>query len=146
MRGVEGLAMESSPRDYTATRENAGWMTPGQTKYSFNLDQVDMTTSRNVPLCTPPAGKAYFISDVYFSHDGSTAVRVALYLADAAGNNPVTIYSAPCKGDTAPIQQAGQETQIDVPAGVTLWLTWAATNGVNLYANLQGFQQNLGAQ
>lgn len=145
-RPTDVYSLESCPKDYTVQRGNAGYASPGQTVVKYNLDQVDMTTGRTVPLLVVPAGKIFFVTDLSIDHDGNTAVRIALSIGGPGATNLVTIFSVPTKGDTAPTNLAGIETQWDVPQGSTLYVTWAATAGVNFYLNMSGIQQGIGAQ
>jgi hypothetical protein len=130
--------------DGSVQRENAGFFAPGQAPIKMNLDKILMTVSLTIPLLTTPANKSFTITDLYLSHDAATPLRIALLVGTTPGN-AVPIFSGPVKGDTAPIQGVGQETQFDVPAGCTLYLTWAASAGTNLYANIAGCQQAIGA-
>ena len=126
------------PIDGCVQRENAGFLAPGQTKISVNVDNVSIATGASVPLPTPPAGKVWLIGDLYVSHDSNVAVRCALTVGG------ITVWSAPVKGDTAPVELPGMETQIDVPQGQASVLAFGGNAGTHGYANLQGWQQGIG--
>jgi len=127
----------NAPLDGTVQRENAGFIGPGQTKVAVNLDKLSINAAAIlVPLLTVPAGKSFQITDLWISHDGTSAVRMGLQIG--VGTNAVTIFSFPIKGDTAPLQLPGIETQEDVPAGSTLYFFPALLASANVYVGVNG--------
>ena len=56
--------------------------------------------------------------------------------------NGVDIFRAPVKGDTAPVQIAGIESQPSVASGQVLTILYPATpSPPNAYVNVSGFEQ-----
>jgi hypothetical protein len=129
--------------DGSVSRANSGYIAPGQSAVKFNLDAISLSTARTVPLFICPANKNLTLTDIYISHDSTTATRVALLVGTTA-SNAVAVFSGPAKGDTAPISQPGMETQLNVPAGLTLFVSWGAISGANLYINIAAVLQNTG--
>lgn len=92
-------------------RTNAGYVGPLQSAKVYTGTQALAAGPITIPLETVPAGKIFFITDIYIS--ANTAVQFAVTI-NAGG---VPIFQGFCKGDTGAIQMAGMETQPQASAG-----------------------------
>lgn len=118
-------------------RVNAGYTGIGQTAKSYvGKTALSTTLATTITLETVTTGKIFFITDLFLSHD------TALVLDFRLQSNGVDIFRAPVKGDTAPVQMAGMETQPVAQSGqvVTLLLP-AAAGPPNAYYMVSGIEQ-----
>lgn len=92
-------------------RVNAGYVGVGQSAKVYTGTQLLTAGPITIPLETVPAGKIFFITDIYISANTATQFSVQI----TAGGVPV--FAGFCKGDTGPIQMAGMETQPQASAG-----------------------------
>lgn len=133
--GVDAL-VQSYPQTGAVQRVNAGGMAPGQTAKQYTgkiaLSNSVITT---ITLETVTAGKTFYITDLYLSADGTQVMDMRL---QAAG---VDIFRAIVKGDTAPLQMAGIETQPFGAAGQVVTLVFPVTTNVNGYYAVFGYEQ-----
>jgi len=130
--------LPNTPADGTVQRENCGFIAPGQSALNWNIDNVSIASAVNIALCTVPVGKTLLLTDIYMSHDSTVAIRFALTA------NGVTLWSSPVKGDTAPTEYPGIETQIVVPQGQTLILTMGSNASTHGFVNISAIQQAIG--
>lgn len=127
----------STPAQGSVQRVNAGYVAPGQsTKTYAGKTALSIGGTTTVTLETVTAGKTFIITDIYLSHDTSAQLDCRL---QAAG---VDIFRAVVKGDTAPLQMAGMETQPVATSGqsVTLLLPQVA-GATNAYYFISGIEQ-----
>jgi len=97
------------------------------------LSAVGVTS---IPLETVTAGKTFFITDIYISHDSALVLDAQI---TAAGTR---IFGGPCKGDTAPIQMPGMETQPSASSGQAVALVLPIAAGPpNVYFYIAGYEQ-----
>lgn len=90
-------------------------------------------------LYTVTAGKTFYVTDLFVSHDSNAVVE--LHLQTSGG---VDGFRAPVKGDTAPLQMPGIETQPQFAAGQAVQLRWETTVPAatpNAYFFVAGFEQ-----
>ena len=144
-RLIEGYAVESSVRDNSVQRENAGWYAPGQSAETVvGLYNVAAAGSLSVPLLNVPAGKVFIITDVWISADTATAQKMQLVAGPSAAAG-IPIMRGVLKGDTAPIELPGIESQPAVLPGQTLFLVSDAVAAVtNFMVTISGVQQAIG--
>lgn len=142
LRQVMGQSVESTPRDTAVQRENAGFLAPGQSALNMT-GKIGLSNSgaTTVALFIVPAGYILCITDVYISHDQTVILDVKLQ--NGSGQN---IAEFPCKGDTAPVEMPGIETQQFWASGQQLNLVYpTSAGGGNGYFNISGFLQAVGA-
>jgi hypothetical protein len=126
------------PLDGSVQRSNAGFLAPLQTKIAINIDGVATGSTVTIPLPTPPAGKAWYITDMSLTHDQTSGQSFAI----KAGG--VTKWSTNCHGSLAPDLIPGMETQIDIQGGVAPTLVIAGTGSMHSWFNAAGVQQAIG--
>lgn len=139
-RNLLGYSTEAVPRDGTVQRSQAGFVAPGQSARTltgrYALSQTGTVT---VPLLSVPGTKLFLITDISVTWDTAQVAEVTL---QAGG---ISLWRVIVKGDTAPCQFPGIETQVPVMPGQTLSLVFgqvgAATNADFV---VSGVQQNVG--
>lgn len=105
-------------------RASAGGAAIGQTLQQFTGNPTLSTTvTTTVSLFTVPAGKTFYITDVYI---GSNVGFVFLAQIQAAGT---PIFFSYCKGDTGPVEMPGIETQPQAASGTAVQLVMSAVTG-----------------
>ncbi len=118
-------------------RVNAGSAAIGQTLKIFTYKvalSASATTTQTLETVT--AGKTFYITDIFLSHDSAAVIDVRI---QAAG---VDIFRAPPKGDTAPVQMAGIESQPSATAGQLVTVLYPITaSPPNAYGVICGFEQ-----
>ena len=139
-RHVEGYAVESSVRDASVTRESAGFFAPGQSaKTLCGRYAIANGASLTAQLHKVPTGKVFLVSDIQVSYD--TAVQYDVQLQSGS----IAIFRQVLKGDTAPCEMPGMETQPAVLQGQTLQLVLPAVTGAtNVDFVISGFEQAIG--
>jgi hypothetical protein len=118
-------------------RITAGGASGGQSLKSY-VGKVALSASATTTqaLETVAAAKTFYLTDIFISHDTAAVIDVQIR---AAG---VAIFRAPVKGDTAPVQLAGLETQPQAQAGQAVDLFWPITAGPpNAYFMINGYEQ-----
>ncbi len=118
-------------------KTNAGAVATGQSLKTFT-GKVALSASvpTTVTLETVTPGKTLYVTDIYLAADNNTAIDTRLQA------NGVDIFRAPPKGDTAPVQMAGIESQPNAAAGQLVTILYPATAGPpNAYFNVSGFEQ-----
>ena len=118
-------------------KTNAGSVAPGQTLKTFVAKvALSATVPTTVTLETVTAGKTFYLTDVYLSHDSAQVIDTRIQA------NGVDILRAPIKGDTAPLQMTGIESQPSVASGQLLTVLYPITaTPPNAYLNVCGFEQ-----
>lgn len=118
-------------------RITAGGPGAGQSLKTYTGKQaLSATLTTTINLETVTAGKNFYITDIYLSHDSNIAID---YQIQAAG---VTIFRAAVKGDTAPVQMPGIETQPLSTSGQAVTLVIAAAAGPpNAFFYIAGYEQ-----
>ena len=82
------------------------------------------------------AGKTFYITDIFLSHDSAAVVDTSI---QAAGTR---IFNAPVKGDTAPCQMPNLETQPQATAGQAVTVNYPVVAGApNAYGFISGYEQ-----
>lgn len=117
-------------------RVNAGFVAPGQTVKNYTGKiATSATVATTVTLETVTAGKTYFMTDLFWGYDDNVAHDTRM---QAAG---VDIFRWAVKGDTAPLQASGMETQPNASAGqvVTILLP-VCTGAPNFYFYVGGIE------
>ncbi len=115
-------------------RVTAGAAAPGQALKSY-VGKVALSASAPTTV-TLETGKTFYITDIFLSHDSAAVVDTRI---QAAG---VDIFRAPVKGDTAPVQMAGMETQPSAQAGQAVTILYPVTAGPpNAYFLVSGMEQ-----
>lgn len=132
-----GQASSTTPAQGSVQRVNAGAAAAGQTLKAFTGKvSLSTTVTTATPLENVTAGKTFYVTDLYLSIDTNTPSDVRL---QAAGSD---IFRCVVKGDTAPIQMPGIETQPNASSGQAVQILWpvmpAASNG---YFYVAGFEQ-----
>ena len=119
-------------------RVNAGFVANGQTIKNYTGKQALSTTLvTTITLETVTTGKSYVITDLYLSID--TATLVPDVQIQAGG---VPIFRGVLKGDTAPIQMAGMESQPNASSGQVVTIVIPAVAGPpNFLFFVGGFEQ-----
>jgi hypothetical protein len=102
-------------------RMSAGGASLGQTLQQFT-GNPSIASGATVNLFTVPAGKTFYVTDIYVGANTATQFSVQIQA------NGTAIFNGFCKGDTGPIDMPGIETQPQAAAGtaVTLVLGTAA--------------------
>jgi len=116
---------------------NAGSVAPGQTLKTYT-GTIALSTSAAVTqaLETVTAGKTFYVTDIVIS--ANTAQQFLVQL-QAAG---VDIFDDYCKGDTAPIQATGIESQPNAAAGTAVQLRFAQVAAATIASYfVAGFEQ-----
>ena len=116
---------------------NAGSVAPGQTLKTFvGKIALSATVPTTVTLETVTAGKTFYLTDVYLSHDSAAVIDTRVQA------NGVDIMRAPIKGDTAPLQMTGIESQPSAASGQLVTILYPITAGPpNAFFNVYGFEQ-----
>ncbi len=147
-RPATNEAVESLVRDSSVQRENAGFYAPGQSALNLCGRYVLSTSGpNNIPLHTVPAGKILCLTDLWITYDTATQYDVQLVASPSAVNvtNAIPIFRGVLKGDTAPCEMPGLETQGPILPGTTLWLMFPqAGAATNLDFTISGFEQAFG--
>lgn len=105
-------------------RASAGGAAIGQTLQQFTGNPALSTTlTTTVSLFTVPAGKTFYVTDIYVSSNSSIAFLAQIQAAGTA------IFFGYCKGDTGPIELPGIETQPQAAAGQAVTLVLGAVTG-----------------
>jgi hypothetical protein len=119
-------------------RVNAGFTANGQTIKTFVVKQaLSASATTTVPLEAVTTGKTLVITDIYIGWMGT--VQAEDVQITAAGT---PIFRGVCKGDTAPIQMPGMESQPNASSGQQVNLVFPAVTGApNGYAFIGGFEQ-----
>jgi hypothetical protein len=144
-RAVEGYATEQSCRDGSVQRENCGFIAPGQSAFTIaGIYAIGAGNSLTTPLAQVPVGKVLLITDIYLWYDTAVQQHVKLTAGTASGS-ALPIFASVPKGDTAPIELPGIETQPAVLPGQTLWFVIdTCTAATNVYLTISGIEQNFG--
>jgi hypothetical protein len=129
-------ALEVYPQTGAVQRITAGGAAPGQTlkQFSFKVAlSASVTTTQS--LYTVTAGKTFYATDIFLSHDSAVVIDTRIQAAGA------DIFRAPVKGDTAPCQFAGMDTGPQGSAGQALTVLYPVTAGPpNGYGYISGFE------
>lgn len=144
-RNVDGTAVESAVRDGSVQRENAGWYAPGQSAGTVCAEySVGAGASLSVPLLSVPTGKVFLISDAWITYNTTAVQKIQLIAGPSVGAG-VPIMRGIIKGDTAPAEMPGIESQPAVLPGQTLWLTSDTCVAATVFdVTISGFQQAMG--
>jgi ABC-type taurine transport system substrate-binding protein len=118
-------------------KTNAGSVAPGQSLKTFvGKVALSATVPVTVTLETVTAGKTLFITDIFLSHDTTAVIDTRIQA------NGVDIFRACVKGDTAPVQLSGIESQPSAAAGQVVTILYPITaSPPNAYLNVYGFEQ-----
>lgn len=118
-------------------RSNAGGPAPGQSNKTYTGKQAtSATVATTITLETVAAGKTLYITDIYVSYDDAAPHDTRL---QAGG---VDIFRCVPKGDTAPIQMPGIETQPSASAGQVVTILLPIIVGApNFYFYVAGVEQ-----
>lgn len=115
-------------------RMSAGGASFGQTLQQFT-GNPSIATGATVALFTVPAGKTFYITDIYVS--ANTAVQFSVQI-QAAG---VPVFQGYAKGDTGPIDMPGIETQPQCGGGTAVSLVLGTAAGTTAAYFISGFVQ-----
>ena len=121
----------------TTQRITAGGAAQGQALKSYTGKvALSAATTTTQTLETVAPNKTLYLTDLYISHDSNAVIDVQIRAA------AVAIFRAPVKGDTAPLQMPGMETQPQAQAGQSVDIFWPITpTPPNAYFYVGGYEQ-----
>ncbi len=141
---VMGTALGQPGGRSGAVKSTAGAAGDGQTVRQWT-GKVALSTTVNLTVHFPvtgsadytvPVGSTFYVTDIYTS--GNSANQFDTQIMDGA--NP-SFYGI-TKGDTAPIQLVGLETQPQIAGGDVMTLVFGpAVSATNAYYFISGFEQ-----
>lgn len=117
-------------------RMSAGGPAPGQAIKFYN-GKVATSTSvvTTIALETVPAGKTFYITDLYMTNDQATLIDVQVQ------SGGINIFRAACR-DIAPIQMAGIESQPSCPSASQVNIVLPITTSIqNFWFFASGMEQ-----
>lgn len=132
--GDGSFSATSWPQNGATTRGTAGFIAPLQTAKSW-AGKISIATGATIPLETVAPGKILLITDIYISSDSATQFESQI---QSAG---IPIFRAEVKGDTAPVQQPGIESQPFGTSGSLVQLVLAAVATTNVLFTINGVEQ-----
>lgn len=115
-------------------RTSAGGASVGQTLQQFT-GNPSVATGATVTLFTVPAGKTFYITDIYIGSNTATVFSVQIQSAGTP------IFYGFCKGDTGPVDIPGIETQPQAPAGTLVQLVMGTAAATTSAYFISGFVQ-----
>lgn len=126
-----------APNQGAIFRTNAGGPAPGQSNKSYTGKQAtSASVATTITLETVATGKTLYITDIYFSYDDTAQHDTRL---QAGG---VDIFRCVVKGDTAPVEMAGMQTEPSASAGQAVTILLPIIAGApNFYFYVAGIEQ-----
>lgn len=115
-------------------RASAGGAAIGQTLQQFT-GNPSINTGATVALFTVPAGKTFYVTDIYVGSNSGLAFSVQI---QAAGT---PIFNGFAKGDTGPIDMPGIETQPQAAGGTAVTLVMGTAGSTTAAYYIAGFIQ-----
>lgn len=109
---VTGVASNTSVQ-----RVSAGFMAPGQTAKQATGNLSVNAVSATTPINTVTAGKTFYITDISFTTDSTTAIDVQIQAAGVVIFETHVLSTAPCVAvgiETQPFGTSGQAVRIFV--------------------------------
>lgn len=138
---VGGTSMPSAGGRSAVVKSSAGAAADGQTLRSWTGKSAVLTAGATVnpqvagANYVVPAGSTFYITDLYVS--GNTSTQFEVQVTDGS----VTQFYGIAKGDTAPIEMPGLETQPSIGPGGTLTLILGTAAATNAYYYIAGYEQ-----
>ena len=138
---VQGTSISSPGGRANVVKSTAGAAADGQTVRTFTGKTGVLTSGATVnpqvngANYVVPAGSTFYITDIYVS--GNSATQFEVQITDGS----VVQFYGIAKGDTAPIDMTGIETQPAIGPGGTLTLIFGSAATTNGYYFVSGYEQ-----
>jgi hypothetical protein len=134
---VRAQITASIPVTGSVQKGTAGAAAPDQTLKQFHAADggLSIASGATAALYTVTAGKTFYVTDIQITANTATQFEAKL---QAAGT---TQWNSNVKGDTAPIDLPGIETQPQFAGGQAVTLVFPATSATNAWYYIAGYEQ-----
>ena len=134
---VRAQVTAAVPLTGSVTKGTAGAAAPDQTLKIFHAVDggLSIASGATAALYTVTAGKTFYVTDIQITANTATQFEAKL---QAAG---VTQWNANVKGDTAPIDLPGLETQPQFASGQAVTLVLGTAAATNAWYYIAGYEQ-----